>query len=36
MGVDELRHGLDRRGIQVSRGALDRLACDQPVKSVKF
>ncbi len=36
IGVGELRQRLARRGIRVSRGALDRLASDQPLKSVNF
>jgi hypothetical protein len=36
IGVGELRRRLAQRGIHVSRGALDRLASDQPLKSVNF
>jgi hypothetical protein len=36
IGVGELRRRLAQRGIHVSRGALDRLASDQPIKSVNF
>ena len=34
--VAELQRRLAERGIHVSRGALDRLASDQPLRSVKF
>jgi hypothetical protein len=36
MGVAELQRRLAERGIRVSRGALDRLASDQPLRSVNF
>jgi hypothetical protein len=36
MGVGELQRRLAERGINVSRGALDRLASDRPLKAVNF
>ena len=36
MGVGELQRRLAERGINVSRGALDRLASDRPLKVVNF
>ncbi|MBV9173034.1 MAG: helix-turn-helix domain-containing protein [Chloroflexi bacterium] len=36
LGVAELRRRLAARGISVSRGALDRLVSDRPLKSVNF
>jgi len=36
MGVGELQRRLADRGIHVSRGALDRLASDRPLKAVNF
>lgn len=36
IGVSELQRRLARRGVRVSRGALDRLASDRPLKSVNF
>lgn len=36
IGVAELQRRLAQRGIHVSRGALDRLASDQPLRSVNF
>jgi len=36
IGVSELRRRLATRGVHVSRGALDRLASDQPLRSVNF
>ena len=36
IGVSELQRRLAARGVHVSRGALDRLASDQPLRSVNF
>ncbi len=36
IGVSELQRRLAGRGVRVSRGALDRLASDRPLKSVNF
>src|SRR5207244_6174250 len=36
IGVSELQRRLAGRGIHVSRGALDRLASDRPLRSVNF
>jgi hypothetical protein len=36
IGVAELRRRLSARGIGVSRGALDRLVSDRPLKSINF
>lgn len=36
MGVGELQRRLAERGINVSHGALDRLAADRPLKAVNF
>ena len=36
IGVGELRRRLAQRGIHISRGALDRLASDRPLKAVNF
>lgn len=36
IGVAELRRRLAARGIGISRGALDRLVSDRPLKSVNF
>jgi len=36
IGVGELQRRLAERGIRVSRGALDRLAWDRPLKAINF
>jgi len=36
IGVGELQRRLAERGIRVSRGALDRLASDRPLKAINF
>src|SRR5919206_2040854 len=36
IGVSELQRRLAARGVHVSRGALDRLASDRPLRSVNF